>query len=243
MFKSTLHFKKNRISLLFHICGGIAIILALGSCGFKKIKNGNKSEDLIEVQIARINSRTIGFEQIKSKILTQNCLACHSGRKEPNLSTYAGVKSALSEIENTVNRKKTMPKKGPLSISLQAYLQAWINNGAPEIASESEGDQPATPEVIIRPVTFSVIKAKVFQTNCNSCHSIGNHAENQEPLTELETYKSTMSVKEWLDPIIFGGEGDVSVPVEDRMPPPNTPQLTNDQKSLLKMWFEDGYLE
>ena len=181
------------------------------------------------------------FSRIRSQIFEHSCLACHAVQS-PRLGTYAEVIAALPQIETAVLRNKTMPKGRPLSDEDLALLKSWIEAGAPEMGSAeaaspvADAPKPDDDAPIVRPVLFAQVKKMVFDQSCIRCHA----KNNNQGLTELETYESVESVKDFIRPLVSGRDGDTVIPPESRMPPPNTKPLTERQKALIMMWIEDG---
>lgn len=247
--------KKQRLLLM--------ILVGLSGCQFRKIKS---PQDLTSTSNAA--SQTEGstevrsqvyYESIRKNILEPYCLKCHQGRRNPNLSTYENVIAHLNEIKITVINKKSMPPRKPLKEDLSQLLSDWIAQGA--LFEAGPNDTP-TPTPTIEPsseptplpsdgpsvtpvrVNFTLIKEQVLLKNCLSCHRVGNEDGN----TELETYESIMSVKQWIEPLVFGkgktpGGQDIIIPETDRMPPLDTRQLSADQLKLLRQWIDEGFKE
>ena len=232
MYLLISRFKKNNMN--FSLLASLTFLLGLSACGFRHDKP-TVDEGLIGKQL---NSRSIGYAEIRSTILVPKCLACHSGQDKPDLTTYSAIKKNLPDIVKSTLNSHKMPKDGTLSQRLRDYLERWVNMGAPEVADVTHDPAPSPPvgAAISRPVTFSQLKDKVLTPSCNGCHSIGN----THGFTELETYKSVMSVEEWLQPMVFGIYGDTVVPPEQKMPPAKSPQMTEEQKAILLLWFADG---
>ena len=203
----------------------------LVSCGFTHLKTS--PELALEV-----DSKTVGYAQVRDQILKPNCLSCHSGLHAPDLTTYENTKAALAQIHHATLIDMTMPQSGPLSPKLRGLLQAWIRAGAPEIALGGEPTSTPRSEPILRPVHFTQLKARVLTPSCNSCHA----KNNPEGITELESFTSFNSVVNLVLPLITGKSGDDTIPPEDRMPPPKAPPLTEEQKTIIQDWFQDGQL-
>ena len=232
MFQWNLPFKKSSLFLM------VLFALQGAGCGFRHEKESENDSGVSARQLLDVNS--IGYAEIKSAILTPKCLGCHSGNHDPSLTTYEEVKRALPGIEKSALRDLTMPKRGPLAANLRTALEAWIKKGAPEFAERpSTSPTPSDTPGSLRPVTFVQFKEKVLETHCLNCHAIGN----RKGLTELETYKSVMSVNEWLKPMIFGVVNGEAVPKDQLMPPSRAPQLSDEQKAILLLWFQDGLKE
>ena len=216
----------------------ILVFVTLGGCSFKHTHTTAQQQ---QENYFTVDSNSIGYAEIKNQIISPSCLNCHSGRHEPSLTNYQEVKEALSDIKNSVLIEKSMPKRRPLSLELRSILNAWIVNGAPEFAIDPAGSPSPTPALppLTRPVLFSAFKARVLDPSCVSCHQQGN----KEGLTSMEDYQSVKSVVDLLSPLMTGKMGDVVVPDDQKMPPPKSPAMTNDQLDVLKWWLEDGAKE
>ena len=112
------------------------------------------------------------------------------------------------------------------------------------IAPEYAGDAPSTPpeSSIPRPVTFTVLKNRVLDVSCNSCHA----PKNEDGLTDLTTWEGLKSVENLVIPLVFGvAKGDngreILVPKAQRMPPEETP-FTEEEGAILLLWYADGKL-
>ncbi len=108
-------------------------------------------------------------------------------------------------------------------------------------ATPSASPSPTIPG-IVRPVTFTVLKQKVIQPNCASCHGPNNDEGN----TDLTDYDSMMSVVDFIEGLTTGvahtPNGDVYVKPDDRMPPSYAAQLTREQEAIILLWIQDGKL-
>ncbi len=211
--------------------------LALGmvsACNFRYEKDsGAKGGDSTFAQV-----ESVGFDRVNAEIFLPKCASCHA-QKEPILNSYETIVANLRNIEDSVLVKKSMPKREPLAENLQALLRSWIADGAPREVGQSK--LPVVPEetAIPRPYTFASLKKDVLARNCNGCHFVGN----ADGITELETFESTYSVKEFILPLVMGFDGKEAVPDEVRMPPLTAPQPSEGEKLRLLLWFQDGNLD
>ena len=214
------------------------IFLVLTSCNFKRLHTQELSQE--NEPYFKVNAFSINYDQIQKNIITPSCIACHSGKHEPSLTNYQEVFSALKKIDQSVLKEKSMPKRKPLSSELRATLKAWISVGAPEFATETAETPSPTPTPnlppLSRPVLFADFKARVLEPSCVSCHNQGN----KDGLTSMEDYTSVKSVVEFLLPMMTGKVGNDPIPEDQRMPPPKSTPLTDDQLNTLKWWLEDG---
>lgn len=110
----------------------------------------------------------IGFEEIKTKILTPNCVACHT-----HFNDYEPVKKVSGSLLSLVlSDKMPFPKrKGqevvPLSKEDKDLLMAWVGQGAPEFAGVKS---MPLPEAELKPNWIS-LRNNVFGPKCILCHN------------------------------------------------------------------------
>ena len=209
------------------------IVLVLSGCNFRRNTVDTTNDEV------PFTGPSMGYNEIKNQILSPYCLSCHSGKHDPLLTTYSGVVAALGIIQHSVLSEKSMPKSRALSGLLRGALRAWINEGAPEVATGPFASPTPGIETLPRPILFSDFKARVLVPSCVSCHTQGN----KDGLTSMEDYKSVKSVVDLLSPLMTGKMGDVVVPDDQRMPPPKSPALPDDQLKLLEYWLQDGARE
>lgn len=121
----------------------LAALLLVG-CGY----NNSKTPMTLAPKNPTETNQTDGqpvkldFAGIKSKIFEPRCLSCHSGSGGNaggvNLETYASVKPIVNDILAAV-KDNSMPKKSsPLSDSDKSLLEKWVQEGAVEVASDSD---------------------------------------------------------------------------------------------------------
>ncbi len=195
----------------------------------------------------------ITFAQIKSEVIDPQCLRCHNPSRPSggiDLSTYAAVKSRLSQIDFAISRN-LMPPSGPLDPTKKGLVADWIKAGAINeaevICSEDtippappSDDQtpiptPTNPVVDIPPtspsdvmpadseLTFAFIKSNILDLRCVSCHS---DAGGNRGGLNLERYSEV--VVELADILEEVEEGN--------MPPPPRPALSDLQKEMMVRW-------
>jgi hypothetical protein len=82
------------------------------------------------------------------------------------------------------------------------------------------------------------LKSDVLDQKCNNCHG----KPTKEGITPLDTYATMLSVKNLIQPMIFGIDGNREpVPEEGLMPPPkDSAPLTEDEKARFLLWYADG---
>jgi len=83
------------------------------------------------------------------------------------------------------------------------------------------------------------IKAKVFETNCNMCHSSGLTGASRNGAPDEDNYDTFADAK------AHGGDAVEEAVVKMDMPPvaSDAPQLTDEQKLALKNWQALGFPE
>lgn len=188
------------------------------------------------------------YAQVNENILKPKCLACHSGKSEPLLTSYKDVFANKDSIYKEAIVTREMPKKTPLTEQEISDLKKWLDAGALEnaevVVQQPEPSAPAKPEnpqeeqvfEIQRPVLWEKVKRKIFDKNCVSCHFAGN-TDGISSYEDYETVKATVGT-------IF-----YSISIQPYMPPPpkdlpedqpNPNQLTSYQKDLLSAWVNDG---
>jgi len=215
-----------------------------------------------KISFVRVSNRIFGHVGARDQnVVEKKCLACHHslpGGKRPLLEGYANVIAALPKIKESVLVKKTMPPRGPLKAKEQELLRKWIDSGAPEtVAVEEEDDLDDAPSPVpsanpspsptssavpigpsnptLRPVKWSVLKAKIFEPACISCHYKDNHeGPSGEPLTDQSDHAV---VRETIGMTI-----GLSI-MNAEMPPDPAPELTQEQKQLIMDWVIDGMPE
>lgn len=172
-----------------------------------------------------------GFEEVSAKVLKPRCAECHV-----EFDGYAAVRSALGDIRSLV-ASNVMPKNRPmLSEADKAYLFAWIDAGAPEFASANPSPAPGEappatpvpsepppvlPPPVEEPLTFAVVKERVFAPRCARCH--GTRAG-----VNLDTYANTMRDLTRIKDSIESGRMPLGAPLSD------------EQKQLLLRWIAIG---
>ncbi|MBC7384705.1 MAG: hypothetical protein H7301_00905 [Cryobacterium sp.] len=235
MFGTYFNVRSAQLSSLARMLLGVVSAVGISSCNFDYQKSGSEG-----TKLGGSLSENPGFEDIRANILQPACLSCHSTRS-PQLTSYEAVIANLADIESDVLVRHTMPKKGPLSQELQTLLATWIRNGAPQAGAVRVPDPTPSPAPgsIPRPFTYSDLKSRVMEQKCISCH----FAENPDGITPFDTYRSLMSVETFIEPLVMGISGTVVTPPEDRMPPPEAAQLTQDERAYFLLWLNDGKLE
>ena len=118
-----------------------------------------------------IAAADLSYTKVNETVFKAKCLQCHSGKYEPNLSTYAAVLINKEKIFEQSILSAKMPK-APLQLTdVERWnLKTWLDSGAPEFATDGEKVQnaPATPLVskIERPVKWDTINATIIQKSC-----------------------------------------------------------------------------
>jgi|GEM_PF-7118402 len=201
--------------------------LLLSSCSYKVEK---EPEELV-----KFDGSKLSFAEVRSLALGPKCARCHDW-----VASYAETRALASDISDRVqglgpNRQMPPASSSQLSANEKAAIVAWVAAGAQEVPGQVE--QPVTPPPVEPPpvepppveppppvkLTFAVVKAKVLDPKCLRCHK-----------AELDTFEHTA-------PLIK----DIEFRIQDiggfeQMPPPNRPQLTDEEKNMLLEWIRSG---
>jgi uncharacterized membrane protein len=215
--------------------------LLLASCSYKVEKE--KEETL------KLDTSSLGFAQIRSLALGPKCSRCHGN--DDWMNSYPAAKAAAQDISDRVqgigpNRPMPPASATPLTATEKAAIVAWVAAGAPEFPGQAPVEQPVNPPPVEPPpvtpppvepppsepppveppppaLNFALIKAKVFDAKCMRCHK-----------AELDTYENT---RPFIKDIEFRIQ---DIGGEFQMPPPNRPQLTDQEKNLVLEWIRSG---
>lgn len=221
----------------------LTLVSFFSSCNYSTSKE-NAAEKNTNVFF---KAEDLSYSTISEQILKPKCLSCHSGREEPNLSTYAAVLANKTEIYNESVNSDDMPKNNNKLTSAQKQnLKVWLDAGAPEFGPKPDEPQNPPPVVtnppvntIDRPVLWETVKTKIFDKSCTACHFAGN----KDGLSSYEDYEQT---KATIATIFY------TVSIIPVMPPapadlaegaPNPNQLSREDKDLLSAWVNDGMLK
>jgi len=196
--------------------------ILLSSCSYKVDKE--KEAPL------KFEGASLGFSQVQALALGPKCARCHDWA-----SSYTSTKAVALEIsarvQSTTAGFQMPPASAPqLTANEKAAIVAWVSAGAPEVPGEIT--QPITPPPVEPPPSepapperlhFALVKAKVFDAKCMSCHG-----------TEFDTFEHT---KPWIKEIEFRIQ---DIGGASQMPPPNRPQLTEEEKNMVLEWIRAG---
>jgi uncharacterized membrane protein len=226
-----------------------SVLIILTTVSFFSGCNYSTSKENAAEQNKNIVLKTedLSYTKINEQILKPKCLSCHSGREEPNLSTYKDVVAYKTEIYTESVNSDDMPKNNnKLTAAQKQNLKSWLDAGAPEFGSNP--DEPQNPPPVVtnppvntldRPVLWATVKTKIFNKSCTSCHFAGN----KEGLSSYEDYEQT---KATIATIFY------TVSIIPVMPPApvdlpegaiNPNQLSREDKDLLSAWVNDGMLK
>ena len=93
---------------------------------------------------------SLDFSSVKAQFFQPYCLRCHSttgGNKAGiNLETYTNVRSVIVKVQNAVNGG-VMPPSGSLPSAAVAFLNQWLQAGAPETSSTNPQPTPGPDPV------------------------------------------------------------------------------------------------
>lgn len=183
----------------------------------------------------------LSYSQVNEEVLKPKCLQCHSGKYEPDLTTYKSVLDNKEKIyEQSIHTAK-MPKGNiPLTEDERWILKTSLDSNAPELSARGLIQPPLNTEkpisLIERPVRWDKVNNEIIQKYCLACHFTGN----KDGISSYEDYETT---KATIATIFY------YVSIASAMPPapadlventPNPNQLTQEQKDLLAAWITDG---
>jgi mono/diheme cytochrome c family protein len=200
-------------------------------------------------------SGEVSFKMLADAVFIPKCAGCHA-----NFSTYASLMASGAVIPGSPDQSALyqkistgqMPKTGgPLSDPEVQSIYAWINAGAPELASTAgnpatggggaplsppPGSGPAPLPGSISP-TFAWIKSNVFTPRCVLCHS-GSGAPAGYDLSTFAGVKSGGR--------IVAGNPGTSILIQrisNGSMPPGGPALSPDVVAAISKWIENGALD
>jgi hypothetical protein len=154
----------------------VTLSLLLISCGnYVELK---KDPSFQGGDIPRKTETSLDFATIKTEVLDNYCINCHTGRHNA-YENYAVVKAAVQQIAQRVTTSdstRRMPK-APLPAlpdDIKGKLLEWIGAGAPEFktADGDDGKTDGGDDSEEKLIGFSQIKTEILKSyNCVSCHS------------------------------------------------------------------------
>ncbi len=228
----------------------IALILMwtlLVSCNYvaqeKKIVEG---ENIFEK-----NGNEISYFMVEQAVFKLACTSCHSingsrgsNKGGVNLESYQAVFDQRGAIKTEI-LNSTMPKDSiPLTAYQKAIILAWLDFGAPELATNSKSsdddgsnaqmpnaptaEQPAefeAPEISAKDIFYDSVAKYVFKPNCIKCHSGEPGSEKVDLSNYASVYKYRFEIAEQLD--------------MGFMPPkaPKGKPLTDKQNKIINAWL------
>ena len=202
----------------------IALPFLSFSCAFQYDKPG----DPLPKRSSSFASGSLSFSEVNEKVFLRSCVGCHkqaSGRS-PQLTQFEDIKRVLGDIDRDVFQRQSMPKNGTLTSLQLDMLRAWIDDGAPEMASVSASPPSIPPST--GPVAWSRVKKEIVDVSCASCH----YAKNPEGLTD----QTDLGVfRELLPQTIYRIFSEKELPM-----PPLPSKMGDDQKRLLMEWVIYG---
>ena len=203
---------KNLIQSIALICGGLLLSVLLVQCNKEGVNASKVSRALVDVPDSSVFSQFYDSVAIAKRdvipdvndaivtkgvftIIKSNCVtgACHGGTVEPNLNSYANIKSLvvagspqdsrLFQLITTSNLTQAMPPITfgvDLSITEKTIIYNWIKNGAKEYPGIED----------FRPAAISLITNGCGSGNChNQATATGAWARKGllGPLTPTDT--------------------------------------------------------
>lgn len=217
---------------------GLALSIMTAGCNYNRLKDGSAAGPGGSPRDQRAGAGAdadssplppLGFQTIQAQVLSSSCVSCHSNSGGnaggTNLETYGAVRAALARVEDRALGRQDMPPGRPLSARAARILKAWIDAGAPELASavQESGD----PELEKGPVTFAKLRDKVFARRCLDCHGPVAPQGGLDLTSAAQTRERAT--------VIFD-----RVYVRRDMPTADYPALTPAERRALLQWFEKG---
>lgn len=172
----------------------------------------------------------IDFATVHATVIGPKCVRCHNNMTGndggANLETYANVKALIQRIQFRSLERRDMPPTG-LALAEAQVLAAWIEQGAPE---KVDGPIEKPEDIENQVINFALIRDKVFQKHCLSCHSAPNPDDDID-LADLPTvrFKANRIFQRTF--------------VTKDMPIPPSPGLTPAERRVLLRWFDLGMPE
>lgn len=225
----------------------------LMACTFQHNKGASRETGLSNV------CEPISFERVQSEIFgtsqssTGKCLACHvAGGPLLALDTYGAVKARLAQIEDSV-RSGRMPKNAVLPGVTKEILYAWIQQGAPEVATAQPGATdcatnvpPDASDPVVGPPTpaliephYESLRKAIFASQCLDCHDSSGIFSSYD----FSTYESLASYQKLFSIPADGSDSRfVNSLVTGRMPRGKKP-LPPEQIEIIRQWVALGLPE
>lgn len=221
------------------------LLLAL-SCNYKIEK-----KDLPQLENSGDMTETVSFQQVKTEVFSQKCLACHGNAGGVNLESHASAHEHLDSIRRTALQTKSMPKAPVEGLNNRQYevLSAWIDAGGPKdpIGHDDHGEgTPEGPEETPVPTpeetsaAFLKIRKEILAVKCLSCHTAGEHAGNIPLGTRNDLISSPLS-------LVVPGNPDASLiytitapGARNMMPPMGVKPLSKVQREMIRAWISKG---
>lgn len=215
------------------------LVAFLPSCNYDVQKNGAGGE------VPDLTKSALDFSLIQSLIFAPgsagHCIDCHQ-----NYNSYNAVKNELRAISAAINSNRMPKTGGPLSDSLKQTLQAWIDAGAPEKATQA----PKDPEPIVLQPNWKSVSENILFPRCLICHN----PQGQAKFLDLSSRQVIFQAR---DRIFGEGAGkklldfdspqnsyllDVIQDPNEPMPPisSNIPRLNAEEIQVLADWIGLG---
>ena len=225
-------------------------LLLLSACGIHRDKPA--PNDLTRLQ-SGVTFRTVSDTVFKK----YGCLNCHNSTGYAAagvaLDRYDLVHPNLGRIEKAVLIDKTMPPGGPLLLTEQALLRAWLDQGASEYGPDlTPANTSPTPSISPTPTPlptllqphFKSIKSEILDRKCVVCHSVGGSVAKIPFNTYVDILNSPREIVLPKRPdesgmVIFTEAADSD---PERMPPVKSgiPRITKEEASTIRQWILDG---
>ena len=234
--------------------GLVACMLLLFSCNYNVSKSGG------DLNISLSADSPISYETISSYSL-RTCMNCHSGQKNPDLSTLSGIRANIDKIKNAIEISKMPPASdgyGPLTQCQKDILQKWIDLGMPEVSNSTAaevascksigGPPPELTPILLMPLTYDTLRSRILGPKCLLCH-VADSSDWEAALVPFSPYADLVSEsgKYWKAPAIKSKVYKEITNKEDGMPPPDAdpkiPSLTDDEVTFVQRWIDAGMPE
>lgn len=215
------------------------VLLLAISCNYKIEKN-----DLPQLENSGDMAETVSFQQVKTEVFSQKCLACHGNAGGVNLESHASAHGHLDSIRRTALQTKSMPKAPVEGLNNRQYevLSAWIDAGGPKdpIGHDEHDEETPAPSPEETSAEFLKIRKKILTAKCLSCHTAGEHAGHIPLGTRNDLLSSPLK-------LVIPGNPDASLiytitapGARNMMPPMGVKPLSKAQREMIRAWIIKG---
>jgi uncharacterized membrane protein len=206
--------------------------------------------------------QNVDFKTISSFVFN-DCLKCHSGTRDPQLTSLSVIRLKSAEIWESVRSNAMPPQRSgysPLDECQKALLKNWLDQGAPEsstvtvadlgsvcVQNPPEDQKPPEQEkpILDMPLNYATLYKEIIQPKCMHCHD-PNGGDWEAALYPLHPFEAFKNEKRMLSQDIKESKfyKAVTAPDSDRMPPADdSPRLEPEEVEFIKRWLEKGFPE